>query len=127
MRLSVGVMIVAAVGAAAGVRDQAPDLTGRRIVDLSHAYGQKTVFWPTSPTTFTLERLAAGKTEGGYYYAANSFCTPEHGGTHLDAPRHFSEGGRTADQIPLEQLIAPAVVIDVAAKAAADRDYRLTR
>src|SRR5690606_30167439 len=45
----------------------------------------------------------------------------------LDAPIHFSEGGRTAEQIPLEQLIAPAVVIDISKQAAADRDYRLTR
>jgi len=98
-----------------------------RIVDLTHAYSSRTVYWPTSPTKFTLERLAYGKAEGGYFYAANSLCTPEHGGTHLDAPIHFGEGKRTADQIPLEQLIAPAVVIDVTSKASADRDYRLTR
>ncbi len=105
---------------------QAFDPAAYRMVDLTHAYSSKTVFWPTSPTRFTLDRLAFGKTEGGYFYAANTLCTPEHGGTHLDAPIHFGEGKRTADQIPLEQLIAPAVVIDVTAKANADRDYRLT-
>jgi kynurenine formamidase len=105
---------------------QALDLTRYRIVDLTHAFGRRTVYWPTSPTKFTLERLAYGKAEGGYFYAANSLCTPEHGGTHLDAPIHFAEGQRTADQVPLEHLIAQAVVIDVAAKASADRDYRLT-
>jgi kynurenine formamidase len=103
------------------------DPSAYRIVDLTHAYGKSTVYWPTSPTKFTLERLAYGKTEGGYFYAANSLCTPEHGGTHLDAPIHFAEGKRTAEQIPLEQLIASAVVIDVAASADADRNYRLTR
>ena len=108
------------------VRQQAFDPAAYRMVDLTHAYSSKTVFWPTSPTRFTLDRLAFGKTEGGYFYAANTLCTPEHGGTHLDAPIHFGEGKRTADQIPLEQLIAPAVVIDVTAKANADRDYRLT-
>ena len=25
------------------------DITGQRIVDLSHAYGPDTVYWPTSP------------------------------------------------------------------------------
>ncbi|MCB1057766.1 MAG: cyclase family protein, partial [Acidobacteria bacterium] len=59
-------------------------------------------------------------------YAANSLCTPEHGGTHLDAPIHFGEGKHTADQIPVDQLMGPAVVIDVAEKAAADADYRLS-
>ncbi|MEO5894156.1 MAG: cyclase family protein [Vicinamibacterales bacterium] len=106
---------------------QSLDLSRQTIVDLSHAYGPSTLFWPTSPTKFELEKLAYGKTEGGYFYAANTLSTPEHGGTHLDAPIHFFEGGRTNDQIPLEQLIAPAVVIDVTGRAAADRDYRATR
>jgi kynurenine formamidase len=103
------------------------DLSAYRLVDLTHAYSSKTVYWPTSPTKFTLERLAYGKTEGGYFYAANTLSTPEHGGTHLDAPIHFGEGKRTTEQIPLEQLVAPAVVIDVTSRAGADRDYRLTR
>lgn len=102
------------------------DLSAYRLIDLTHAYGSRTVYWPTSPTAFVLERLAYGPTAGGYFYAANSFCTPEHGGTHLDAPIHFGEGRPAADQVPLERLIAPAVVIDVSAAASADRDYRLT-
>src|SRR5688572_7911607 len=103
------------------------DLSKFTIVDLSHAYGPSTVFWPTSPKKFELEKLAAGKTAGGYFYAANLFSMPEHGGTHLDAPFHFSESGLTTERIPLEQLVAPAVVIDVTAAAAANRDYRATR
>jgi kynurenine formamidase len=102
------------------------DLSRYRAVDLTHAYSERTVFWPTSPTRFKLERLAHGQTEGGYFYAANTFSTPEHGGTHLDAPVHFAEQGHTADQVPLDRLMGPAVVIDVTARAAADRDYRLT-
>ena len=114
-------------GAVALAGGQALDISKQTIVDLSHAYGPSTVFWPTSPTKFTLEKLASGKTEGGYFYAANTFCTPEHGGTHLDAPRHFNEAGQAAEQIPLEKLIGPAVVIDVTAKASANRDYLATR
>lgn len=106
---------------------QTIDLSKFTIVDLSHAYGPSTVFWPTSPKKFELEKLASGKTEGGYFYAANLFSMPEHGGTHLDAPFHFHESGLTTERIPLEQLVAPAVVIDVTASAAADRDYRATR
>ena len=98
----------------------------QRIVDLSHAFGPRTLYWPTSPSKFRLDRLASGQTEGGYFYSANSLCTPEHGGTHLDAPVHFAERGRTVADIPLEQLVGPAVVIDVASQAAADRNYRLT-
>ncbi|MGH9365178.1 MAG: cyclase family protein, partial [Thermoanaerobaculia bacterium] len=43
---------------------------------------------------------------------------------HLDAPIHFAKDGRTADQIPVRQLIAPAVVLDVSKKAERETDYR---
>jgi kynurenine formamidase len=97
-----------------------------RLVDLTHAYGKDTIYWPNAPTKFSLQQLSYGKTEGGWFYSSYSLCTPEHGGTHLDAPIHFAEGKRTSDEVPLDQLIGPAVVIDVTSKAAADRDYRLT-
>jgi kynurenine formamidase len=116
-----------AAAASIVVAAQAIDLSKYQIVDLSHAYGPRTLYWPTSATRFTLTADASGRTPGGWFYASNTLSTPEHGGTHLDAPHHFAENGRTTDQIPLDQLVAPAVVIDVSAKAAKDRDYRLTR
>lgn len=103
------------------------DLSTQRMVDLTHPLNAQTIYWPTSPTTFQLERLSYGQTEGGYFYSANAFCSPEHGGTHLDAPIHFSADGISAERIPLENLVAPAVVIDVTAQADRDADYRLTR
>jgi kynurenine formamidase len=112
--------------ASASSRIQPLQLTGRKMVDLTHEFGPRTLYWPTSPTKFQHEKLAYGPTPGGWFYSAYSLCTPEHGGTHLDAPVHFGEGKWAADQIPLERLIAPAVVIDVTAAAAKDRDYRLT-
>jgi kynurenine formamidase len=118
-------MAVLLAGSAAGLQ-RTPELSTQRIVDLSHAFGPKTLYWPTSPTKFALEKLASGQTEGGYFYSANSFCTPEHGGTHLDAPVHFFARGRSTAEIPLEQLVAPAVVIDISAQAAKNRDYLLT-
>jgi kynurenine formamidase len=112
---------------AAAVAAQPLDLSRYQLIDLSHAFGARTLYWPTSTSKFALTRDANGRTPGGWFYAANSVSTPEHGGTHLDAPRHFSESGQTTDQIPLQQLMAPAVVIDVTSLAAKDRDYRLTR
>jgi len=103
-----------------------PDLRTAGLVDLTHPFDEKTIYWPTSPSRFALERLSAGMTEGGFFYAANSFCTPEHGGTHLDAPFHFAREGWTADQIPLRQLVGPAVVIDVRGQAEKDPDYLLS-
>ncbi len=102
------------------------DLSRLNVVDLSHAYNEQTLYWPTSPSGFELEILSSGETEGGWYYSANAFCTPEHGGTHLDAPVHFSRGGLSVEAIPLERLMGPAAVIDVSEKVDADQDYRLT-
>jgi len=39
-----------------------------------------------------------------------------HIGTHVDAPWHFVPDGKTIDQIPLEQLCGPAVVVSVSRK-----------
>jgi kynurenine formamidase len=97
-----------------------------RVVDLTHPFDEQTVYWPTAPHAFELETLAFGETDDGYFYSAMRFCTPEHGGTHLDAPIHFHRDGSAADEVPLERLIGAAVVIDVREEAAAARDYRLT-
>jgi kynurenine formamidase len=109
--------VVSVAAAAAGAEE-------RRIVDLSHAYDETTIFWPSEPG-FELEVAAAGRTDAGYWYAANRFRTPEHGGTHVDAPLHFGEARRSVEAIPLEQLVGPAVVVDVREACAADRDHRV--
>ena len=96
------------------------------LVDLSWSYGEDTLFRPTAMQKFDLKEVAYGISDGGYLYSAYDFCAPEHGGTHLDAPRHFSENGWTSEAIPLDRLLTPAVVLDISAEASADRDYRLT-
>jgi kynurenine formamidase len=103
------------------------DLKDYRVVDLSHSFNEETIYWPTSESGFELKVLSQGYTEAGFFYASNELSTPEHGGTHFDAPIHFAEGMRDAASIPVEQLVGPAVIIDVSAQAADDPDYRLTR
>ena len=103
-----------------------PELARVDAVDLTHPFDARTIYWPTAASGFELKEMHRGDTPGGFYCQANSFCAPEHGGTHLDAPSHFARGGAPVEAVPLVRLIAPAVVIDVSAKAAADRDYRLT-
>jgi kynurenine formamidase len=94
------------------------------IVDLTHAFDADTIYWPTAEG-FRLEQVAHGVTERGYFYAANQFCTAEHGGTHLDAPIHFYEGRHASEEIPIEQLIGRGVVVDVNENCATDPDYRV--
>jgi kynurenine formamidase len=95
-----------------------------RMLDMTYPFDENSIYWPTA-RPFELTRVFWGKTEAGYWYASNEFSASEHGGTHADAPIHFAEGGRTIDQVPLEEWIGPAVKIDVTAKCLADRNYLL--
>ena len=108
----------------AGCAATQPTLTGRWI-DLTHDLAEDSAFWPTAEG-FRHEVASYGQTPGGWFYSSYNLSLSEHGGTHLDAPVHFAEGKQTADQIPLDRLIGPAVVIDVSAASAADRDYRFS-
>src|SRR5919201_5220548 len=101
-------------------------LAASMLIDLTHPFDSKTLYWPTGEGSFQLKQLSYGRTSAGFFYSANSFCAPEHGGTHIDAPIHFSEGGLTVDKIPPERLVGPVVLVDVSAKAAKDADYRVT-
>jgi kynurenine formamidase len=102
------------------------DLSSARVIDLTHPFNADTLYWPTAPSTFDLKTLHKGQTAGGFYYSANLFCAPEHGGTHLDAPSHFAENGWTSAEIPVNRFVGPAVVIDISHKANEDRDYVLS-
>ena len=95
------------------------------LIDLSHAYDATTIFWPTSDP-FRLEKTFDGVTPGGYYYASNNLFTAEHGGTHLDAPVHFSRGAQTVDRIPLDRFFGPAIVVDVVERSEQNPDYQVT-
>jgi kynurenine formamidase len=99
-------------------------LQDARWIDLTHDFSSATIYWPTAKP-FKLEIVSAQQTPAGYYYAANNFSAAEHGGTHLDAPIHFAEGKWTTDQIPLDRLVGPAVVVDVQTQSDSSRDYRI--
>jgi kynurenine formamidase len=96
------------------------DGSAGRWVDLTHSFSESTIYWPTDTVGFQLDELAYGPTEGGWFYSSYSLTSAEHGGTHLDAPIHFSEGGLTADAIPLAGLIGEAAVVDVSDRVDAD-------
>jgi len=96
-----------------------------KLLDMTYVFDENTIYWPTAEP-FKLEKLNWGILKGGWWYASNNYSAAEHGGTHADAPVHFSEKGKTIDQIPLHDWIGPAVKIDVASKCMRNRDYLLT-
>jgi kynurenine formamidase len=44
-------------------------------------------------------------------------------GTHVDPPSHFISGGRTLDNVPVEEMLLPLVVLDARSHVAANPDY----
>ena len=118
-------VLIALLSAAFAVSARAGDLSSGRWIDLTHPFNAESVYWPTAKM-FEKETVFQGHTDGGFYYSAFNFSAAEHGGTHLDAPIHFAEGALTADRLPVDQLIGPAVVIDVTGQASKDVDYLVT-
>ncbi len=103
--------------------DQAEFPSGK-IIDLTYAFGEDTVYWPTAEG-FKLETVFKGENEKGFHYEANNYSAAEHGGTHLDAPVHFFANRHTTDEIPLERLLGPAVLVDISPKCDANPDYQI--
>ena len=118
------------IAASAGAQDMSVSqllenaISKQRIVDLTHVFSPRTIYWPTEDG-FQLIRGKAGVTEKGYYYAANRFNAAEHGGTHVDAPRHFSAEGQTVEAIPLGRLMGDVAVVDVVAACRENPDYQI--
>ncbi|WP_395741101.1 cyclase family protein [Prosthecobacter sp.] len=102
-----------------------PFAAGGTWIDLTHEFAADTLYWPTAQR-FQLEVESRAMTPKGYFYAANRYRASEHGGTHIDAPIHFAEKGKTVDQLPIDQLLGAAVVVDVSAQAAATADYQVS-
>ncbi|CAH1791580.1 unnamed protein product, partial [Owenia fusiformis] len=61
-----------------------------------------------------------GTFEDAPYLYMNNWEMSEHIGTHIDAPVHFSLGGRMLHELTLSELHGPAVVVDIRKKAEKD-------
>jgi kynurenine formamidase len=125
MRKTHVLILFTAVLGMAACANQSGEFPKGEWLDLSHDFSDETIYWVTAEP-FKRTTVSEGMTPGGYYYSAYNYSAAEHGGTHIDAPVHFGEGKKSVDQIAVDQLIAPAVKIDVSTKAAADRDYLIT-
>lgn len=85
-------------------------LAGKKIIDISTPLYQNMEVLP-GLCGFVLEwelRIAEGDTRN-----RSRITMGTHLGTHVDAPRHFIEGGKTLDQMPQHRLIGRAQIIEV--------------
>jgi kynurenine formamidase len=94
------------------------------IVDMTHSMSATMPFWPGPETNPFVHDTLSAHPDGAPSMAA--YQTPEHHGTHIDAPVHGGEGLLSVDLIPANDLFAPLAVIDVTASAEADADYQLS-
>ncbi|HXF06779.1 MAG TPA: cyclase family protein [Blastocatellia bacterium] len=100
-------------------------LAGRgKVVDLTHRLSAKIPYWPGGQyRPFEFTPIATLDRDGVF---SGFFAMPEHMGTHVDAPNHFVAGRPSVDDLLPEQLICPAVVLDVRDRVRDNPDYQLT-
>src|SRR5262249_40234797 len=95
------------------------------LVDLTHTLSPRFPYIPLRDLTFPIRITPSGKMET-HGVNSNKWKLTEHKGTHIDAPNHFDTAGKSLDQIPANELIVPAVVIDFRAQTARSADALLS-
>lgn len=102
-------------------------VASRRFVDLTHTMGPNTPVWSGfgqatfSPAADPASREPYTIQKDGFH--ATIYEMVGQYGTHVDPPAHFAENGMTLDQIPLDQMILPLVVLDDTPYLAGDPDH----
>jgi kynurenine formamidase len=96
----------------------------RSVTDLTHNLNDRCPNWEgTRASPFQAQELGNIERDG---YFSRIFSTQEHYGTHLDAPAHFAADGWTVEQIPVERLVRPMVVLDVREGVKKNVDYAVS-
>jgi kynurenine formamidase len=114
----------AALGGPAQAGERGGAFSGGRhgLRDLTHPL--TTTFPAFVPGEEAVRRTTVTIEANGYYM--QEWRIIEHIGTHVDAPGHFVAGGRLAPELEPSELIVPAVVVDIAGRAARDPDTVVT-
>ena len=120
--LGAAALTVAASGAVRAEPGVAAAVPAGRLVDLTHTLSSAFPVWPGNEP-FSMRPVAAYEFGG---FLVNKLSYWEHTGTHIDAPAHRVRGGATADVLPLEDLIAPLVVLDISARSDVDPEAVVT-
>jgi kynurenine formamidase len=88
-----------------------------QIIDLSRDLYHRTPSYPGQPPiihgVWKTHAEARAENNGVHGNSVMFFSMPDHGGTHIDAPRHFGEKGTPIDEYPLENCIVPGICIDL--------------
>lgn len=93
-----------------------------KLVELSHELSPDTPHW-VGWDALAVEAKAELSTS---IFHTHAYTTVGQYGTHVDAPNHMVAGGRTLDQVSLQEMIMPMCVINLSEKCKANADYVLT-
>ncbi len=84
-----------------------------QIIDLTQPINESIATWDTNDSFHLKTTLNYGECTTPVKFRVQQMATPAGIGTHIDAPAHCCEGGLCVNDIPLEKLMVPAVMIDV--------------
>nr|WP_326489596.1 cyclase family protein [Pseudomonas sp. HN11] len=91
-----------------------------KVVSLSHPISPRIPLWPGDPLV-EFEDVASLAEDGNFL---RRFSMGEHSATHMNAPNSFYAGGMGIEGYQPEDLVRPAVVIDVRARC--NPDYEIS-
>ncbi len=81
-----------------------------KLIDLSYPLEHGQLNFPWDPKISVIPH----NTVSSIGYNITEFSLSTHQGTHLDAPFHFYDDGKTIDQVQLKRFFGPAVLVDLA-------------
>jgi kynurenine formamidase len=76
---------------------------------LGHPFDEAASVFPADPAIHISQEYTIAED----FFLVEDIDTGAHAGTHLDAPGHFIEGGRTVDDLAADEFVWPAYKIDV--------------
>lgn len=83
------------------------------LYDISLIYSEDLPTWPGKPKV-QLKKISSIQDGESANETHLSMCV--HAGTHVDAPDHFLGDGRTVEDLPLDFMVGPAVVVGIKTK-----------
>lgn len=96
-----------------------------QVIDLTHTLNNTSPYWPNEKgSPFVYDTIFSHKSGAP---GMGAYSTPEHFGTHLDAPIHGGDNLKSVDQLTSNDLFGPAVVIDITKQSELNPDYELTK
>lgn len=122
LKFGLGAAVAAALPVGSAQAATVRRTTFRNVVDLTHVLGTQFPLFPGA-APFRIEQ-AVSHDKDGYYGSILTYW--EHSGTHMDAPVHFAPNGLFVDQLRIENLVVPAVVINITEKVRRDPDAVVT-